>query len=177
MIPYRAKNPPESFPYATLGLILLNTLIFAITSEYFLVIRDEVTKAWAVSHDTLNPLRLITAMFLHGSIIHLGGNMLFLWIFGAAAEGRLGTIKYLLIYFIAGITGGLLHDGVVGYLHPTQFGLGASGAIMGIAEGTPELEAGPSPSSLTGPDANGTAALAETPKRGPGRPRKFQDPQ
>lgn len=133
MIPYRAKNPPESFPYVTIVLLVVNTLVFALTSQLFLVIREDVTEQWAVSHNTLNPIRLVTAMFLHGSLLHLLGNMLALWIFGAAAEGRLKTGKFLLVYFASGIAGGLLHDGVVGILNPDQFGLGASGAIMGLA--------------------------------------------
>jgi membrane associated rhomboid family serine protease len=97
------------------------------------VVRESVVENFAVSHDTLNPFRLISAMFLHGSLLHLLGNMLFLWIFGAAAEDRLRPLKFLALYFIAGIGGGLLHDAMVGVAHPKQFGLGASGAIMGVA--------------------------------------------
>jgi membrane associated rhomboid family serine protease len=135
LIPYRVKNPPESYPYVTIGLIVVNTLIYFATSDGIWTIREDIVKQWAVSHNTMfdNPLRLITAMFLHGSVDHLLGNMLFLWIFGAAAEGRLKTIKFILLYLIAGLAGGLLHDGVIGFLHPKQFGLGASGAIMGLS--------------------------------------------
>lgn len=133
MIPYRAKNPPESFPYATVSLIVMNTLTYLFTTEAFLFIRKDVVEGWAVSHETLNPLRLITAMFLHANLMHLLGNMLFLWIFGAAAEGRLKSFKFLAVYLISGLLGSLLHDGVLGALQPDRFGLGASGAIMGVA--------------------------------------------
>lgn len=133
MLPYRAKNPPESFPYATIGLIAVNTIVWACTSEAFLIVRESVVDNWAVSHNTMNPVRLVTAMFLHGSLFHLLGNMLFLWIFGAAAEGRLKLWRFLTVYFGAGLAGDLLHDGIVGILHPDQFSLGASGAIMGLA--------------------------------------------
>ena len=72
--------------------------------------RDDALAALAVSHATLSPWRLLTAMFLHASWEHILGNMLFLWIFGAALEGRLGHIRYLIVYLICGMTGGLLSD-------------------------------------------------------------------
>ena len=51
---------------------------------------------------------LITSMFLHASILHVGGNMLFLWIFGNNVEDRIGEIKFVIIYFASGIAGSLL---------------------------------------------------------------------
>ncbi len=132
-VPYRAKNPPESFPYVTVCLIVLNTLIYALTSEFFLSIRDSVVESYAVSHNTFTFPRLVSAMFLHGDPMHLLGNMLFLWIFGAAVEGRLRPLKFAALYLLAGFAGSLLHDVVSGVLAPKQFGLGASGAIMGLA--------------------------------------------
>jgi membrane associated rhomboid family serine protease len=133
LLPYRAKNPPEHFPYVTVALIAINTLIFAITSENFWVVREDIVDRFAVSHETLSLFRLISAMFLHGSLLHLAGNMLFLWIFGASTEGRLRPVKFTALYLLAGLAGGLLHDLVVGFSRPEQFALGASGAIMGVA--------------------------------------------
>jgi membrane associated rhomboid family serine protease len=133
LLPYRAKNPPEHFPFVTIALIVINVVVFLVTSERFLVIRDEVVEQWAVSHETLNPLRMLTAMFLHNDIFHLAGNMLFLWIFGAAAEGRMRPPLFIVGYLIAGFAGDLLHEAIMGVLHPSQFSLGASGAIMGVA--------------------------------------------
>ncbi len=132
-LPYRAKNPPERFPYATLGLMITNTLIFAATSKYFLVVRESVVHQYAVSHETFSFPRLLSAMFLHGDLFHLASNMLFLWIFGASVEGRIKPFKFLGLYFLAGLGGGVLHEVMVGILAPKQFGLGASGAIMGVA--------------------------------------------
>jgi membrane associated rhomboid family serine protease len=131
-LPYRAKNPPERFPWVTISLIAINTLIFACTSEYFLEIREGVVKDWALSHNNFSVVRLFSSMFLHGDIMHLLGNMLFLWIFGAAVEGRLGHIKYLLLYLAAGISGDILHDVAAGVLNPNIPTIGASGAIMGM---------------------------------------------
>ncbi len=75
-------------------------------------------------------LTLLSSMFMHGSLLHLGGNMLFLWIFGDNVEHRAGPILYLPFYLLAGIVGSLaqiLSD-------PTSPipSLGASGAISGV---------------------------------------------
>ena len=132
LIPYRAKNPPDAFPYMTVSLMVINTLVFALTSNGWTV-HDSAVERFAVSHTTLSPWTLLTAMFLHGSLLHLAGNMLFLWIFGAAVEGRLKTLRYLAVYLGAGAIGSLLSDFVTGLINPDAFNLGASGAIMGLA--------------------------------------------
>ena len=136
LLPYRAKNPPERTPYVTIGLIAVNTLIYLFTadmSRHFLAVRDDAVTALAVSHATLSPWRLLTAMFLHASWDHIAGNMLFLWIFGAALEGRLGHIRFLIVYLICGMTGGLLSDILTFRSDPDIANLGASGAIFGLA--------------------------------------------
>lgn len=133
LIPYRAKNPPERFPYVTVSLIALNTLIFLLTCNGSLEVRDDIVARFAVSHANLSPITLLTAMFLHGSVLHLVGNMLFLWIFGAAVEGRLRPLRYIAVYLFAGAIGGLLSDFVTGLIDPDTPNLGASGAIMGLA--------------------------------------------
>ena len=92
VLPYRAKNPPAQFPYVTVGLMVLNVLSLLCTCNSHFEIRDSVVARFAVSHSNLNPLTVLTAMFLHGSILHIAGNMLFLWIFGAATEGRSAAI-------------------------------------------------------------------------------------
>src|SRR6476469_4661283 len=96
--PYRAKNPPEKFPWATLSLIALNTLVYVCTSEYLLQIREGVVTDWALSHNNFTFVRLIAAMFLHANIFHLLGKMWFLWLFWPGVEGRLGHLRYTLIY-------------------------------------------------------------------------------
>jgi len=135
LLPYRAKNPPERFPVVTISLIGLNALVFLLTSHAFLVIRRDMMAGFAVSHVTLPtaPWRLLTAMFLHVNIVHLLGNMVFLWVFGGAVEGRLRPARFLSLYLLAGLCGGVLEDFFWGDLHPALFSLGASGAIMGVA--------------------------------------------
>src|SRR5258708_37049548 len=137
MLQFRAKNPPEHFPFVTVGLIVANTLVFALTSHYCLFIRHEIVEDFAVSHNTLSLFRLITAMFLHHDLLHLAGNMLFLWIFGASSEGRMRPWFLLPSYLIAGLAGGMLHELFMGHLHPAQLSLEASGAVMGVAGGRP----------------------------------------
>jgi membrane associated rhomboid family serine protease len=135
IIPFKTKNPPEHFPYVTLILIVVNVLIYFLTSlgNYCLSIDESVIDQFAVSHQTLSLWRLTTAMFLHANLEHIIGNMLFLWIFGAAVEGRLRPDKFIIIYVISGWTGGLLSDIILGAIRPDTPSLGASGAIMGIA--------------------------------------------
>ena len=73
---------------------------------------------------------LLAAMFLHGGWLHLLGNMLFLFVFGRSIEDRFGHLKFLAIYFLAGLGGNLLHI----LLNPASRvpTIGASGAIAGI---------------------------------------------
>ena len=75
-------------------------------------------------------LTILTAMFLHASILHLVGNMLFLWIFGDNVEEVLGTLRYILAYLICGVAGTVAQIAAApNSLIPT---LGASGAIAGV---------------------------------------------
>ncbi|HEY7747837.1 MAG TPA: rhomboid family intramembrane serine protease [Aestuariivirgaceae bacterium] len=82
-------------------------------------------------------LTLLTSMFMHGSIAHLLGNMLYLWIFGDNVEDDLGRVRYLLFYLVCGLVASLAHvistfafDG-----NPYIPSLGASGAISGVLGG------------------------------------------
>jgi membrane associated rhomboid family serine protease len=85
-------------------------------------------------------LTLITSMFMHGGIAHIAGNMLFLWIFGDNLEDRLGHLRYLVFYLLAGILASLAHVFTTVALSTDQSGLmvpslGASGAISGVLGG------------------------------------------
>jgi membrane associated rhomboid family serine protease len=75
-------------------------------------------------------LPLFTSMFLHSGLLHIAGNMLFLWIFGDNVEDYFGHLRYLLFYVVCGIGSGLLH--VLFNLSSTVPALGASGAISGV---------------------------------------------
>ena len=80
---------------------------------------------------------LITSMFMHGGFAHLGGNMLYLWVFGDNLEDRLGHLRYLIFYLLCGIIASLTHvftDYLFGENHLIP-SLGASGAISGVMGG------------------------------------------
>jgi membrane associated rhomboid family serine protease len=75
-------------------------------------------------------LSVVYSMFLHGSILHIAGNMLFLWVFGNNVEDRLGKLKYILFYLLSGIAATYAQS----YVFPSSATplVGASGAIAGI---------------------------------------------
>lgn len=136
-LPLRVKNPPDHVPYVTYALIAINVLVYIFTVSWvpgddFLKLTPEATRALAVTHNNMNPLRLLTAMFLHGSWDHILGNMWFLWLFGPSVEGRLRPLKFISMYLLAGAIGFILQDLMQGFLAPTMPSLGASGAIMGL---------------------------------------------
>jgi membrane associated rhomboid family serine protease len=75
-------------------------------------------------------LAIVVSMFLHGSWLHLGGNMLFLWVFGNNIEDRLGPVRFLIFYLVAGVVATLAHIGL--QADSTIPVIGASGAIAGV---------------------------------------------
>lgn len=81
-------------------------------------------------------ITLLTSLFMHGSFMHLLGNMLFLWIFGKHLEDALGTVRFLAFYLVAGLSASVIHiifnQSLPGSIIPT---LGASGAISGVLAG------------------------------------------
>ena len=130
----------------TYALVALNVLAFFLeiarpsdALQAFVTAWGVVPKEYSAGRDLapLIPLpfwsTLLTSMFLHGGWMHLGGNMLYLWIFGDNLEHRMGHAKFLLFYLLCGLAAGVAHivfnsdSGV-----PT---VGASGAISGVLGG------------------------------------------
>ena len=128
-LPLRSKNPPDSFPVATVLLIVVNVFVFALTVGKGMEIRESVVVDWASIAGRFSLLRSFTAMFLHLEPFHLLGNMWFLYLFGFAVEGRLRWYRYVPLYLLSGIGGDLL-TGL--FSKPGGYGIGASGAIMGV---------------------------------------------
>lgn len=127
IFPYRQKNPPESLPIGTCVLILLNVLIFFLTTQG-LQITEEVVNQYAYRPSQASVARMFGSMFLHGDIFHLLGNMWFLYLFGFAVEGRLRTWRFVPLYFLSGVAASFLQVAATGADIPQ---IGASGAIMG----------------------------------------------
>lgn len=125
----------SSFPVtkALIGLNLLVFLIMVLRGVSFVLPSPEQAIAFGadVGRLTFNGQwwRLLTSMFVHFGIIHIGLNMWCLWNLGRAAEQLMGRVSYLLAYFVSGIFSSIA--GV--YWHPMGASAGASGAIFGMA--------------------------------------------
>jgi membrane associated rhomboid family serine protease len=133
MIPLRDLNPTSRPAILTYFLLAANIIIFLLTQQGG-IISESVVQQYAFQPAQIAAGhgydRLFTAMFLHESLLHVGGNMLFLWIFGNNVEDRLGPLRFAFLYLVAGIVGSLVQV----YSEPTStaYGLGASGAISGV---------------------------------------------
>lgn len=144
MVPIRDENPSRTTPYVTYGLILLNILVFIYEASLMGPRLDSFFHTWAVVPEELTAslegvrgfffpgeaLTLITSQFLHGGLLHLGGNMLYLWIFGNNVEDQMGHLRFLFFYLLCGVLAGLAqYFFSMGSEVPS---LGASGAIAGV---------------------------------------------
>jgi rhomboid family protein len=78
-------------------------------------------------------LTLFTSMFMHGGLLHLGGNMLFLWIFGNNVEDSMGPLKFIVFYLLGGLAATALQVAID--MNSTVPSIGASGAIAGVLGG------------------------------------------
>ncbi|MFQ6610255.1 MAG: rhomboid family intramembrane serine protease [Fidelibacterota bacterium] len=144
-IPYKDDNPRILIPYVTWGILILNVLVFVFQMVY----DADAQYPSSLSYGTipsllmgysqpidfpffvLTPvLTLISSMFMHGSIAHILGNMLFLYVFADNIESILGHRKFLLFYLLCGIIATLSQ--VATNLHSTVPIVGASGAISGV---------------------------------------------
>ncbi|NIA10409.1 MAG: rhomboid family intramembrane serine protease [Nitrospiraceae bacterium] len=143
MIPLKDDNPTEHFPYVTLALIALNVAVFiyqlslGARGNQMMVLKMgiipyEFTHALDIPPYSTHPLvlNLIAAMFMHGGFLHLGGNMLYLWIFGNNIEDAMGPVRFILFYLLTGVLASATHI----FLQPDMRMpmIGASGAISGV---------------------------------------------
>jgi membrane associated rhomboid family serine protease len=139
MFPIRDHNPSQRLPFVTYAVIAANIAVFIIGLAWFQTDRD-IAKLYF--HYAMIPQRmtlgesylgLVTSMFLHAGILHLAGNMLFLYIFGDNLEEQLGHLGFLLFYLACGVGAGLAQYASEPYsMVPT---VGASGAIAGVMGG------------------------------------------
>ena len=120
IIPYQVDVPSNRWPI-TNYLIIGLTIITSIAG----FIRESQAESFFL--EGWNPLGLIGYMWPHADIIHLAGNLLFLWIFGNAVCSKVGNLSYVPIYLALGIIAGVTHN-----LFDGAAAVGASGAINGI---------------------------------------------
>ena len=157
--PIKDYNPTSRTAVLTIIFIVLNVIVFvnqAVFSDLDVQILDKALIPWEITHfknveqplayrvgirsgsefrepiyrDIPPFLTLFTSIFMHGSLLHLLGNMLFLWIFGNNIEDYLGMVKFVLFYLVAGLGASLLH--VIFNPNSLTPVVGASGAISGI---------------------------------------------
>jgi membrane associated rhomboid family serine protease len=120
------------FPIVTYVLIGLNVLFFFVE----LTGGDAFIQKWAfvparfVANPVADSVTLFAAMFMHAGWLHLGGNMLYLWIFGDNVEDRFGHIKFLIFYLVCGLAATFAQ--LAFNLESTIPNLGASGAVAGV---------------------------------------------
>lgn len=143
MVPLHDNNPTRITPYITYGLIGINIFIYlyeaslpadqlqAFLQEYA-VVPSQLTASFRGSLTEMLPevMTLFTSQFLHGGLLHLGGNMLFLWVFGNNIEEQLGRIKYIIFYLLCGALAALAQWFFS--MESNIPSLGASGAIAGV---------------------------------------------
>jgi membrane associated rhomboid family serine protease len=148
VFPLKDDNPSESAPVVTVALIVLNALFFVYQIsleaggadgaragqafiEEFGLVPCRLTGACRVGPELPSPiLTIFTSMFMHGGLFHIGGNMLYLWIFGNNVEDTLGHGRYLLFYLLSGVAAALAQTAV----GPSSMVpmVGASGAVSGV---------------------------------------------
>ena len=148
MFPLKDDNPSRTTPVVTVGLIILNALVFiyqfslehggpdgaragqAFIEEFGLV-PCRLTGACRAAADLASPIfTIFSSMFMHGGLFHIGGNMLYLWIFGNNVEDTLGHARYLIFYLACGVAAAMAQV-VVGSSSPVPM-VGASGAVSGV---------------------------------------------
>lgn len=143
MIPLRDENPTRCLPILTAAILATNVAVFLyavwlgnvgfdVLTARMGLIPFEITRGVDAISPTPFPfyLTLVTTMFMHGGWMHLGGNMLYLWIFGNNIEDTLGRVRFLASYLFWGLIATLAH--VAASPDSTVPLVGASGAIAGV---------------------------------------------
>ena len=148
MFPLRDNIPTDRFPFVTVALMAANVFVYFFLQEglwqlpatggdwpvdQYAAVPCEFTRQCTAIGPPSTIVTAFTSMFMHGSLLHLGGNMLFLWIFGNNVEDSMGPVKFIAFY----ILGGLAADAAQILVDPSSQipTLGASGAVAGVLGG------------------------------------------
>ena len=129
MIPLRDVIPSRTTPYTTITLIVFNSIVFLFQLSLGEQVNEFILNFGLVPA-AFSWVTVFTSMFLHGGFLHVGGNMLYLWIFGDNVEDRMGHGRFLAFYLLCGIAAALAQT----MLNPDSVVpmVGASGAIAGV---------------------------------------------
>jgi len=146
MIPLKDANPTRRVPVVTVSIIAACIAVFLVELQrsaqggdaalgQFVttwgVVPSELVKALRAGHFlSMETATLITSQFLHGGLLHIGGNLLYLWIFGNNVEDRFGRLRFLAFYLVGGVVAALTQVAI----DPTSSvpTIGASGAIAAV---------------------------------------------
>jgi len=123
LIPVQTEVVFQRWPI--MNFVLIGTCVLSYISFNILNSGDSIF--YAMILDGWSPVGLVGHVFLHADFIHLLGNMIFLWVFGNALNERMGQVRYLLFFILAGVVSGMVHT-----LLDTTSALGASGAVNGV---------------------------------------------
>ena len=126
--PYKDDNPRVLFPYVTYAIIGLNILVFL--GQFYLYDNASMIATFAFIPYEFKLFTIFTSMFMHGGIMHIIGNMWFLYIFGDNVESILGHARYLYFYLFCGAGAAVAQFLIEPY--STTPMVGASGAIAGV---------------------------------------------
>ena len=129
MIPLRDVIPSRTTPFDTVTIIALNVAAFVYELSRGSGINELLFTYGLVPAD-FSVSRLFTSMFLHGGFLHVGGNMLFLWIFGDNVEDRMGHGRFIIFYFLCGGAAAIAQTLMAPQSSVPM--IGASGAVAGI---------------------------------------------
>jgi membrane associated rhomboid family serine protease len=128
-LPYADQSPEEGrTPWVNWLLIGANVYFFIELSS--LENYGQIIDKWGCTPAHFRPITLLTSLFLHGDIWHLMGNMWFLFVFGKSVESRIGPLRFLVVYGLAGVAGDISH--VLFFWESRIPTIGASGAIYGV---------------------------------------------
>jgi membrane associated rhomboid family serine protease len=143
VVPLRDDNPTTTTPVVIYGLIGLNIAVFVFQLNLSREGLDSFFDAWALVPVQLTEsfqgaleapayewITLVSSQFLHGGFFHVGGNLLYLWVFGNNIEDQLGHVKFLIFYLGCGVLAGMTQWVFDPY--STVPTIGASGAIAGV---------------------------------------------
>jgi membrane associated rhomboid family serine protease len=130
MIPLRDVIPSQTTPYITVTIILLNAAAWVFELSLPSDLLPVFLQVYGVVPARLHAITLVTSMFLHGSWMHVIGNMWYLWIFGDNVEDRVGHGRFIFFYLLCGIAASL--GQILIAPDSTLPTIGASGAIAGV---------------------------------------------
>jgi membrane associated rhomboid family serine protease len=148
VFPLRDNIPTQHFPVVTVALIVANCFVYFFLQDglwqlpatggdwpvdQYAAVPCEFTGQCEAFGPPATIVTAFTSMFMHGSLLHLGGNMLFLWIFGNNVEDSMGPIKFVAFYLLGGLAADAAH--IASDFDSSIATLGASGAVSAVLGG------------------------------------------